>query len=146
LAKGDEKKMDRVEKEVNEILTDWKEQFQKWGVNLVEVLEAVKLSEEKLRETLRILVEVRLKYIPQQIEKAWLMAELSLSLKEVEYIIENRCLIGPTKECDYYRKHGKCGSCCTNLNGWLFIKTSPNGKIRPNWKAWSQLPKDTLSC
>lgn len=70
--------------------------------------------------------------------------EEGLSREEAKYVVENPCLAGPPEKCEYWRKHNQCGPCCTLHNGWLFIKTSPEGKIKPNWKALAKLPKDTL--
>ena len=74
----------------------------------------------------------------------YLMNE-GLTLEEAQYVIKHPCLEDAEDRCSYHKEHSKCVPFgCTLLNGWLHYKTSPDGKLKPNYRAWEKLPKDTL--
>jgi hypothetical protein len=78
-------------------------------------------------------------------EEYFLMEEKHLTLEESRYVIKHPCLEDAENNCSHHKEHNKCVPFgCTLLNGWLYFKTSSNGKLKPNYKAWEALPKDTL--
>jgi hypothetical protein len=152
IGKKIEEGISKINEGIEEIVRSfnkWVTELQKEGINVLSELKknGIEYSEETIRKCLwgliahRILVE---KVLGRTLEEDFLIEEYNLTIEEARYVVENPCLAGPPEKCEYWRKHSQCGPCCTLRNGWLYLKTSANGKIKPNWKALAQLPKDTL--
>lgn len=137
------KEADEIDKKIDELI----EGFKEFGMDLIGSLtRETGFSEKEVRLLLRALVDRELfkKVMGVTPEEHYLMSQ-GLTLKEARYVIEHPCLADAESSCSYYREHGRCVLFgCTNLNGWLYYKTSPDGKPRPNWRALAELPKDTL--
>lgn len=72
------------------------------------------------------------------------LMEDGFTSKQVRYVENNPCLIGPREECDYYMKNKKCFG-CTNVNGFFFWKTEPEGKLKPVKETWNELSKKPVA-
>jgi midasin (ATPase involved in ribosome maturation) len=138
---------EETEKNIEEIVNGFKKEFEQLGINFEEKLKEWEVTLEGFEMGLRFLFYSKF-FVEKILGRTWeeqcLIDELNLSPEEAKYVVTNPCLHGPADECSYYREHGECGPCCTEHNGRLFIKTSPNGKIKPVWKHLAALPKDTL--
>jgi len=138
---------EEIEKNIEEIVNEIKKEFEQLGINFEEKLKEWEVTLEGFEMGLKFLFYSKFfveEILGRTLEEQYLIGELNLSPEEAKYVVTNPCLRGPVNECSYYREHGECGPCCTEYNGWLFIKTTPDGKRKPVWKHLAKLPKDTL--
>ena len=139
--------------EIDELIEDFLNESKKLGIDIIEELKREcaekskrEYTEKELRYFFRLIFDQELfkKTFGVTLVEYQLMKD-GLTLEEAQYVIEHPCLEDAYDRCSVYKEDGKCVPFgCTLLNGWLFFKTGPNEKRRPNYKAIEQLPKDTL--
>ncbi len=133
---------DKIEKQIDELINESK----KVGIDFLEEMKKKGIDEKTARYGLRALLDKKTfkKVFGVKQEEYFLMKE-GLTKEEAHYVIKHPCLEDVEKNCSYYEEHNRCVPFgCTNLNGWLYFKTSDSGKLKPNYKTWSLLPKETL--
>jgi hypothetical protein len=134
---------DKIEKQIDKLLDSSKS----LGFDYLGEMKKGGIDEKTARHTLRLLLDENLFKKTFGVNKAeyFLMEENHLTLEEARYVIKHPCLEDAENNCSYYKEHNRCVPFgCTLLNGWLYFKTSSNGKLKPKYKAWEALPKDTL--
>lgn len=61
---------------------------------------------------------------------AYIMEENGISEKEAEYMLKNPCLGAGIDACEAYKESNGCAG-CTDLNGFVMIKTSEESEPKP---------------
>jgi hypothetical protein len=134
---------DKIEKQIDELIGE----FKGLGIDFFGEMKKGGVNEKTSRCLLRALHDKELfkEAFGAYPDEYFLMQE-GLTQEEANYVLKHPCLENAESKCDYHKEHDKCVPWgCTNLNGWLYFKTSVNEKRRPNYKAWSRLPKETLN-
>jgi len=133
---------DEIDKQIDEFLNGFKE----YGIDFFGDMKKQGIDEKTARIHLRLMFDEELhkKVFGVTRLEGYLM-EQGLTIEEARYVIKHPCLEDAENNCSYHKENSKCVPFgCTLLNGWLYYKTSPDGKLKPNYKAWEKLPKDTL--
>lgn len=124
---------DELDKQINKLLNG----FREYGIDFFGEMKKHGIDEKEARMCLRLMFDEELFKKTFGVTRAehYLMEE-GLTLEEARYVIQHPCLEDAEDRCSYHKENGECVPFgCTLLNGWLYYKTSPDGKLKPNYKA-----------